>query len=352
MSTRVVRDIRRVTVLNDIKALQSDPTKGSNAVSKCLRDLSEEDIRFALPGRSRSKLYSSIGRKLRVRLLPHNPYFLRDVVEVRVWLGLADDLFEINRSARLYSELLRGQTGQAADEKFAVFETMTSRSRLLPLPNHAIEADLIRVFLWAYQRNVERFIDRLPKRIVSSALSASAAFGRIDDWPSWLPYSADGPVEASVEALLTRYRLPDSVRSQLTSFLLSGTITHVEHLEPDSVSVHRNGDPLDPDSFDITVSGVDEFTTRVAWDGIYDQILLKLLTSKLNSRGLTRVPHAIVSEDDYLDFIPVLNDLVESGISESEAIARHPQLFVDQRTIERRSTELIELLAPREFFED
>jgi hypothetical protein len=348
MSTREVRDIRQVNVMNDIKALQADPSKGSNTVSRYLRGFSEEEIGFALPGRSRSNLDSSVGRKLRIRLLPHNPYFLRDVAEARAWLGLADDLFEIDDSARQYSELLRGQETLAADEKYAGFVMVATRSRIAPLADHAIEADLIRGFLRVYQRSVGPWSDQLPDRIVTAALAASTAFGRIDDRPSWLPYSVDGPVEASVDALLTRYRLPNSVHFQLRSFLLSGTITHIEHLEPDQVTVHRNGDPLDPDSFEIIVSGVDELMTRNTWNDIYDRLFLKLLTPKLNSRGMTRVPYSVVSESDYLDYLPVLNDLVGSGGGRSEAIARHPRLFVEQWTIDRRVKALLELLAPRE----
>lgn len=344
------RDIRRSELLKEIADTQSDSQQGSNAVKKIFTSL-ESAVSIPFPRRDIRWEETSEGRRHRIRLLPKNPFFLEDVEMAREWLGIPGGLFDVTAEARELAESLRNipDVNSEPVKGFMFVETDVSRESLDD--SSVIEFLFIR-FIRMYKvilgnkHHGPSNLRGLAGEIGDSAKQAANALEGDRVKPGWVKHAGD-PVICVVEGLLYRYRLPGWLSPAVIRYLIIGNNEDLTGLSVDGAVASRVDYDYQHDGFDVVVHGVDEFMDLKTWTDMYRQTVKPIADLFLEARGNREAPRVGAPQDEYTQYLGVLKEYADGNRSLGSVITKHPELKVDQRTIERRVRELAALLKPR-----
>ncbi len=248
-------------------------------MSKEVQNRLEPLLQQALPRRRRRGDYSSYYRALRVHLLPHNPHFLRDIVDLR-------RLFQIPDGQIAKLDLTQFPDRKAPWDEFDEIRSEEAAGYWLEIHRHH--------FLKLPPGD---WIPPLPQWFMISAHTAPV-FGDHAQI-SWLQkesavpehYAAHFnlriPIDRCVTKLIERYQLPWLCGPILQRFILTQDSTLLHLIFPFDIEIEGVTTSIG-EAFAATVNGIDEFMTRKQWNDIFDKYVRPRQEYYLERRGTLR----------------------------------------------------------------
>jgi hypothetical protein len=201
--------------------------------------------------------------------------------------------------------------------------------------------------------------------IYDSAVRAAAATISDQESPGWLCVPPQGPVpygslsvplDWAVGRLVERYGLPWHAAVGVTFYVLTKNPMFVTGLEPMILEVTRVSDQTDPDSFTVSLKGIDEFTSREDWDRLWMTQVRPRQELLWSRRGTKPQGRNKPDPNRLRKYLPLYRKLEQERVTLLEMI-RDTNLDevlagllddADQDTIRRALTDLGSLLRPRD----
>ncbi len=246
-------------------------------------------LQRVLPRRRKGIEHSSYYRALRVKFLPKNPYFEKDVVDLRM-------LFHIPE-------------GQITDVNLTQF------------PNRKEPWDKEAVLNWrqvagcwlqihqctAMKTQLDPGLPPLPQWLIDSASTMLELGKNVPvNWLQKEPNIPDlyskrfdlrVPIDWCVTRLIEQYRLPWQCDGNLRLFILTQNHKYLESISPFDVIMEPIQAPIGQ-AYRVTINWVDEYMTRKEWDEIYKTSIQSRQNSLWEKRG--DLPHSKQVEWDNL----------------------------------------------------
>jgi hypothetical protein len=209
-------------------------------------------------------LDASRGVKARLALPPGNPHFAEDVALIRKIFELPVDWLDSSYGKELEAIAASRFEDEAMSHRLA--RDLMAQEWLTV---HEAEAEGI--------HDADPLFERLLASLAESAKAAAVMDLEQIQAPPWVAAQADSdssesPFQRVCLNLLHRHRLPERIIHNACMHVLTADFRHLDGLEFLGVSV-TNGPTFGnrPGSFDITVSGIDEFVNKQDWDAIFDR---------------------------------------------------------------------------------
>lgn len=236
----------------------------------------EPVLQKVLPRRRKGIEHSSYYRALRAKLLPYNPYFKQDVVNLRGFFRIPD--------------------GQIADID------------LTPFPDRKEPWDKEDVLNWrqamgcwlqihgciARKAQLDVGLPPLPQWLMDSAGSMlkfgeNAPIGWLGKEPNvpapyYKRFDLRIPMDRCVARLIERYRLPWQCHGNLQYFILTQKEKYIEHISPFDVIMEPIEAPIGQ-AYRVTIDWIDEYTTKQQWDEVYENSIHPRQISFWEKRG-------------------------------------------------------------------
>jgi hypothetical protein len=267
----------------------------------------EPVLQKVLPRRERGIEQSSYYRALRVKMLPHNPYFQRDVIRLRELFNIpkgqiADiDLSHLPKRGKpwaLNGVLLAIQVaGYWLDIHTSVAKKEALTSGLPPLPP----------WLEKSASTMLEFGEHAPIPWLSKEPCVPAPYRR--------RFDLSLPIDHCIARLIERYGLPWLSVYEVCLFVLTGNSKYLANMLPFDVTAKVVRVPIG-EALKITVDWVDEFTTRKLWVQIFDKYVKPKQESYWEERG--DWPHSKQLEVEGMLGKPWVTELYERNLAAEE----------------------------------
>lgn len=221
-------------------------------------------LRKVLPRRGLGREHFSYDRELRVKLLPVNPYFQRDIDDLRQVLCLPEGQIAAIDIGQFPDRNAPWDQGDTLDSSTA-FGAWLSVHRSV-----------------AGKKEIDPFLPPVPQWLIDSA-SSKLKFGRQAPLP-WLSkrpniperhahrFDLKMPLDRCVARLIELYGLPWYSQPNLCVFILTKESKSLENIFPFDVSTNGIPEP-EGGALTITVDGIDEYTTKRQWQDIFDRYI-------------------------------------------------------------------------------
>lgn len=223
----------------------------------------EPILQKALPRRRRGIEYSSYYRALRVALLQYNPYFKKDIADIRKLFHIpkkqitAISIKRFPHRREPWDKVDMLDSAQAASWWLAVHECNAKKVRLVPdippLPQWLIDS----------ASTVPEFGENAPLTWLQKKPEVPAFFKRFD----W-----EIPIDHCVARLIERYGLPWQCDHNIRKFTLTLDPKYLESILPFDVIIGLVDTPIGK-AYRVTIDWIDEYTTKKQWDEIYEKVI-------------------------------------------------------------------------------
>lgn len=344
-------DLTAEGYLDSIAALRRENSALARQVERTL----DSKLRELFPRRSIEWYDTSVGIRYRILLLPVNPHFLHDIVEVRDLLAIDSSQVRTVKDhpmrERLSSnlEISDDQAVRFADRELASAWFRQHRRSVEGLPPDS----------FAYQLT----LDELKGARNSAFVDISAPEGLSGIRPNMInsdcfrtQSGGASPIHQLVSALLWKHRLPHYICGRVEIYLLTQNTEDITNIEPYDVQLSARNEAfrnsIGENFFSIAVSGLDEFTTKSEWGGLWDRYVKPLKDRYLEQRGqgpsgkqapdLERLQNSIPLYEEYLranSIEDVLTGLAKRGDLLGE---------LEHETARRIINDIDDLLKPHE----
>ena len=312
-----------------------------NLASRAERVLEPYLAKHVFPRRRRQWHDTSEGMRARLELLPGNPHFDVDVKTVREALGIP-----------------KGQTQAFAEDSDATEVAVSPPAEVM---RRGTDRHLAGIWMYLHKAAAQGdtphidLVDELRQDLRESAVASAQV--RIDLAPvDWLretprgpaPYDGFGaPLEWATGRLIERHRLPWKAAIPVMLHVLTldpAWITELEPLHVDIIHSDPASSSADPESFTVSLKGIDEYVTREDWERVWTDFVHPWQEHIWSKRGGTAKGRRR-DVRRLREFLPVYRDMVGLSLSKSDVVARaHGDS--DQETIRRAMSDLQSLLRP------
>lgn len=332
------QDVRNMTGRGYLEARKRLGQKDSSAADRADRALGKETLPRILPRRNLGPLDASRGVKARLALLPGNPHFAEDVALIRKIFELPVDWLDSSYGKELEAIAASRFEDEAMSQRLA-----RDLMALEWLSIHNAEAE--------GSHDADPLFEGLPAALAESAKAAAVMDLEQIQAPPWVAAQADSdssesPFQRVCLNLLHRHRLPERIIHNACMHVLTADFRHLDGLEFLGVSV-TNGPTFGnrPRSFDITVSGIDEFVNKQDWDAIFDRHVEPRLDDFWENRGQGPQGRAGPDIERLSEFLPMYETMVTKKLGVHHIVEQADELY-DESTIRRAMRDLRALLAP------
>lgn len=238
-------------------------------------------LKRVLPRRQKGIEHSSYYRTLYAQILPYNPYFEKDVLDLRMLFHIPEE--------------------QIGDVDLTQFP-----DRLEPWDKEDVLnwRQVVGCWLQIHQCNAMKTqldpgLPPLPQWLIDSAsaileLGENAPVRWLQKEPN-IPYLYSKmfdlrvPLDWCVTRLIERYRLPWQCAGNLQLFILTQKHKYLENMSPFDVIMKHIQAPIGQ-AYRVTIDWVDEYTTKKEWNEIYKTIIQPLQSQLWEKRG--DLPHS------------------------------------------------------------
>lgn len=303
----------------------------------------EPQLQKALPRRRQGIECSSYYRNLRVKLLPHNPYFKQDVVNLR-------KLFHIPEGQIANVDLTGFSTRPTPWDTWDVLDSELATTYWFDIHQcHFLGLDM------------PDDLPPLPQWFVDSTTTPIPGKGSPPGWLSKQPnvperhakwFDLRVPLVRCVAVLIQDYQLPWLCGLNLQRFILNQNEAYLLSIPPFDITIDPVTEPVE--SFTISVDFIDEYATKQQWDEIYDKYIRPRQDLYWERRG--DLPHSKQIElEGLLEpwFIQLYTYMVEKGIGADRALnelSQNQKLAyenVDSSTVYKRVKRLDAICRPK-----
>ena len=347
-----IRDLRPRKWQEALSKLRKESRALSHQVERSLDQVLKKNV---FPRRARKWQVTSEGSRARIALLPHNPHVQQDVLAIRDVLGIPDDQIDSTGAEAVLPEI--SDLDEHVQNDFA--QSLLANAWLVV---HSLEA--------AGGMAPEDVQQLLPRPLADTAIGAAHMSLAATSSPDWLkkppndppPYDGSGgPIHWAVGRLLERHRLPLQVATYLTIYVLTLNVSRITGLEHIPINVKLKIDPSGAtDWFSVTISGLDEYTTREDWERLWLKYVVPEQERLWDLRGMK--PHGKRGVDlpRLRRVVPLYRKMVTLGLELKEALVKDWSQVPgaeaisdvlesdDQAPIRDAVRDLRELLAPGE----
>jgi hypothetical protein len=332
------QDVRNMTGRGYLKALKDLRSNDSSAADRVDRTLDKEVLPRILPRRTLGPIDTSWGLKARLALLPSNPHFAQDVALIRKIFELPQDWLDSS-----YGKELAVWTASALQDNATSIALARDVMAQDWLTVHEAEAE--------GNHDPEPLFEQLPTPLAETAKATALMNLQEIQAPPWVGAQADSdssesPFQKVCLNLLRRHRLPDHIIHNTCMCVLTSEFRHLDGLEFLGVSV-TNGPTFAnrPRSFDIQISGIDEFVNKQDWDAIFDRHVQPTQKDLWENRGQGPQGKAAPDIKRLFEYLPLYKKMVTQKLSVQDIFELAPEGF-DESPIQRAMGDLRELLAP------
>ncbi len=295
---------------------------------------------------------SSQGLRVRLALLPGNPYLKADIKVVRRVLGIPQDQIKPDKDDPLWKDIASSKIKPKSVRK--VWEGNVAglwhvAHTLLALGK---EDDL----------SNEELYDSLQATMRLSAIKSARVQFTDEDVPEWLkqiptgepPYDSTGaPLDRAVGRLVERHRLPWHAASPLTVYVLTENPEWVKDIELFSVSTsHSYYRSYKTNAIGITVEGIDEFITFKDWQRLWERYIKRIQEKAFRERAMKPHGRKTVDLERLKEYLPLYQEVIRRYKSINEFVDNKTESYgelyqdQDQETVRRALKDIESLLRP------
>jgi hypothetical protein len=285
---------------------------------------------------------TSEGTRLRLGLLPYNPYLKQDVAAIRFSLGIPEEQVKAKKNSPEWEDL-----------------------KVLVKPSYirkVLESNLVGAWHFLHcqaavgQEALLTGQENLPPAMVESAIGSARINLKADNIPGWLQQPLAGPapynnlvapVDRAAGRLVERYAVPWHAFLPLVYYILTENPEFLKDIEPFDVKISQTNTPLTAwAAFAIIIKNVDEYTRKEDWDRIWERMIKPRQEKLWELRGTKpqgRRSHDIRRLQDYL---PLYNKIVVEKKTVPQVLADPEAGDREQDTVRRAMIDLSKLLKP------
>ena len=245
------------------------------------RHVLEPLLQKVLPRRQLGQEHSSYYRELRVKLLPVNPYFKRDVSELRKLLRIPESQITAIDITQFPNRMAPWDKGDTLETGTAVGVWLRiHRSNALKTEMHPL---LPPVPQW--------LCDSASTRLKPGRHAPLSWLRKKPEIPDRHAHRFDlkVPLDWCAARLIERYELPWYCKYSLYYFILTQEGKYLEKILPFDVTVVPITTPVGG-AFTITIDWIDEYTTKKQWGKIFDNYITPRQEHFWEERG--DLPHS------------------------------------------------------------
>jgi len=337
-----ISDLTASSYTEAMKKLRQKDAALAGRVERILAPILEKRI---FPRRQREWFETSEGTRVRLSLLPQNPYVQIDVKVAREILGIPHNHITVTEEHPLWDVLINeirpGGIKRIIEGNLASEWIHIHRRAALGLP---VEIDEVVL---------------LPDAMKESAFTSAKVELSTPEIPVWLcPSVSDSelykerqsPIDWTANKLIQRHRLPGHILTPISFYILTQDLSWLEQLETLSISIRPSDNSDDEESFDITVRMIDEFLTKNDWDRIWTTYIRSYQASLWERRGMKPRGRRTLEIDRLKRMMPLYQKMITEKLQINNML-RQPidDLAIedlDQETIRRSLIDLQRMLTP------
>lgn len=287
---------------------------------------------------------TSEGTRLRLGLLPDNPYLKQDVAAIRLALGIPEEQVKAKINSPEWKEL----------------EVLVRPSYI----RKVLEINLAGAWYFLHcqavagQEAMLKAQENLQPASAESAICSARINLKADTIPGWLqqpvacpaPYNnLVAPVDRAAGRLVERYAVPWHAFLPLVYYILTENPDFLKDIEPLDVKISQTNTPRTTwAAFAINIKNVDEYTRKEDWDRIWERMIKPRQEKLWELRGAK--PQGRRSHDmrRLKDYLPLYNKIVAEKKTIPQVLADPEAEDREQETIRRAMDDLSSLLKPVE----
>lgn len=249
----------------------SNVQKLNNKVKRVLKS----ELEKYLPRRQKGIEYSSYYREIRLKLLPVNPHFNKDVADLR-------DLFRIPAGQVADLDLTQFPDRPSPWDKDDKLPSSTAAGWWLALHRCSTKGllpdpDFPPLPEWfAESASINPFIKKVGPDWLQKDVDIPEPFTRLLD--------IELPLDRCVVQLIVRYQLPWRLAGSLRFFILTLNGNYIRDAIPFDIVVNMVERPIG-EALTVTIDWIDEYTTEKQWRKIWKDIIVPRQKRFLEERG-------------------------------------------------------------------